>query len=361
MNKKLSKAMLMLFITGSIYFIYTLIYPEHLDTFKINWQHIVFDIISLSLASWVIFNAHVWLNHKINNYTRWEVQPIRRLFIQVISSTLLTVLILIVFFPINFAITFFINPEMFSPAMANEADHFFGNLGYVILTLLLFFQAIFLGIYFYKNWVKSLIESEKLKKENIHSQLHALQNQANPHFLFNSLNTLTSLIEEDKETAIEFVGQLASFYRYLLQMQDDHLIQLGEELNFINAYIFLQSKRFGENLKIEMDIKTGSLKKYIPTFILQILLENAVKHNIISSENPLQIKIYSENDSFIIIENNIQKKHSDVVSNGYGIENIKNRYSILSRNNIEIFTDKNVFKVLVPLFEDQSIYEGINY
>jgi LytS/YehU family sensor histidine kinase len=135
------------------------------------------------------------------------------------------------------------------------------------------FQSIFIGRNFYKRWIDSSLEAQRLKYENVHAHLHALQNQSQPHFLFNTLNTLTSLIEEDQKTAIEFVQQLSNFYRYLLQREEHHLVHLEEELHFVNSYIFMQKKRFGDNLKIEITVDDECGKKYLLFCVLLILLK----------------------------------------------------------------------------------------
>jgi LytS/YehU family sensor histidine kinase len=222
------------------------------------------------------------------------------------------------------------------------------------------FQSIFIGGNFYKRWIETSLEAQKLKYENVHAQLHVMQNQSQPHFLFNTLNTLTSLIEEDQKTAIEFVQQLSNFYRYLLQREEHHLVRLDEELHFVNSYIFLQKKRFGENLKIEIYVDEACGKKKLPVFVLLILFENAVKHNIVSSEMPLCIKVFCERN-YLVVQNNLQKKVSIPPSNGYGLANIRNRYHILGENEIIIEETETFFKVKIPLFQEKESYESINY
>jgi len=250
----------------------------------------------------------------------------------------------------NALITNYFYPEI----MEVLSDHniLFERVAYYYLGILILFQSIYIGVTFYKKWIETSLEAQKLKYENVHAQLHALQNQSQPHFLFNTLNTLTSLIEEDQNIAIEFVQQLSNFYRYLLQREEHHLARLDDELNFVNSYIFLQKKRFGDNLIIEIDVCAESNKRYLPVFVLLILFENAVKHNVVSSENPLRIKVYCEN-SFIVVENNLQKKISTPPSNGYGLANIRNRYNIIGGDNIVIEKNETSFKVSIPLLKEK--------
>jgi LytS/YehU family sensor histidine kinase len=230
----------------------------------------------------------------------------------------------------------------------------------VFLVLFLLYQAVYIRVFFSKQKESSIRESEKLQKENLHSRLHALQNQTNPHFLFNSLNVLTSLIEENPKVAVEFVKKLSDVYRYVLQRSDNHLIELRDEIKFIESYIFLQKKRFGNNLISEIDIPNRLMDYFIPPFTLQILFENAIKHNIVSSDKPLTIKVLVKNETKLVITNNLQLKSSSSGSTGLGLENIKSRYKILSHENIEIIDNSSDFEVIIPLLKFRSQHEDSN-
>jgi len=192
----------------------------------------------------------------------------------------------------------------------------------------------------------------ELHKINLKSQLSALKDQINPHFLFNSFSTLISVIEEKPRIAVEFVEEMSSVYRYLLQNQDKDLITLDEELNFLGSYCFLLSKRFGDSFNLKIDTPDSYLILKIPTFSLQLLIENAVKHNVISRRRPLFIKVYVEND-YLVIRNNLQKKKIFKHHSGKGLKNIKRRYKFFTHQNIIIENLNSYFKVKIPLLKEE--------
>ncbi len=192
----------------------------------------------------------------------------------------------------------------------------------------------------------------QLEQENLLSQLESLKKQIDPHFLFNSLGTLISLIEKDSFLAIDFVEELSKVYRYILQTQHKELVELKDELNFINSYIFLLSKRFGKNLNINLKISKGWLNYLIPPLSLQLLIENAVKHNIISKEKTLNINISIDEDEYLNVENNFQKKRTFVSSTKIGLKNLKSRYEFFTDRKVEIISDEDIFQVRIPLIKE---------
>jgi sensor histidine kinase YesM len=207
---------------------------------------------------------------------------------------------------------------------------------------------------------KNKSELYKLQKENLISQLEALKNQIDPHFLFNNFSTLTSIIEENQETAVNFVEELSNVYRYVLQTRVHSLVSVKEELTFIQSYLFLMTKRFGKNLTVSIDIPEKFHNLYILPFSLQLLIENAIKHNIISMKKPLTIEIFIHNDN-IVIRNNLQKKTIPVKSAHVGLANIENRYRLVSDKQVRIMTSDLEFRVEIPLLVKKGIeYESIN-
>jgi len=214
--------------------------------------------------------------------------------------------------------------------------------------------SIYESIYFYTKLQKSIREKDILQKENIQSQLEGLKNQVNPHFLFNSLNTLTYLIPEDPDKAINFVQQLSKVYRYILEIKDKKIIKIEEELQFLNSYVFLLKERFGDNLQIEIDIPKENYRKKIVPLSLQILFENVIKHNIISTQKPLEIKVSVEKDK-LIVKNNLQKKNHVASSTRMGLQNIKNRYQFFTDQEVDVIVTQNSFLVALPIVEQFSI------
>ena len=193
------------------------------------------------------------------------------------------------------------------------------------------------------------MEAEKYQKESIAAQYNSLKNQVNPHFLFNSLNALTNLVYEDQNKAAKFIKQLSEVYRYVLDTQSKEVVSLKEELDFLESYLFLQKIRFGNNLKIEVDL--SGIRSMVAPLALQLLIENAIKHNIVSSDDPLTIKLTGQG-KFIVVENDLQRKASlGEPSQGIGLENIRNRYKFLSLTPVEIIEADAKFIVKIPIIE----------
>ncbi len=201
---------------------------------------------------------------------------------------------------------------------------------------------------FFKAWRFEVQESAKIKNEALSLKYQVLQNQINPHFLFNSLNILGSLIDIDVKRAKEFTRELSLFYRDLLTFKDKDLISLKEESNFVRKYIYLQQIRFGEALQVEIIANENINGKVIP-LSLQALVENAIKHNEISKANPLKIIIAITDDYELIVENNLQPKNSSSASSKTGLKNLAGRYEFLTGKEVSITTNNNYFRVILPL------------
>ena len=205
------------------------------------------------------------------------------------------------------------------------------------------------AFYFFDQWKEQFRVNEQLKNQQIRTQYEVLQNQMSPHFLFNSLNTLATIIPEDAEVAVSFTEKLSEVYRYILQNKDRELVDLKEEVDFVKSYLFLLRMRYPDNLSFDFDID----KKYhgltIPPLTLQMLIENAIKHNVVSKSKPLHIDIYIENGKSVIVKNNLQRKESLAKSTKTGLENIRSRYRILGGKEIDVITSASNFMVAVPL------------
>lgn len=205
------------------------------------------------------------------------------------------------------------------------------------------------AIYFFSLWKKTTSEKMQLKQENLQSQFESLKNQVNPHFLFNSLNSLSSLIESDKKKAIEFIHGMSQVYRYILESNENDVTTLKNEIDFIRSYFYLLHTRFGENLKGHISIPESCMNKRLPPLTLQILIENAVKHNVVSASRPLYLRISTLTENELIVSNNLQKRSSVAASNNFGLQNINNRYELLSEPPIKITEDEYTYCVSVPL------------
>jgi LytS/YehU family sensor histidine kinase len=206
---------------------------------------------------------------------------------------------------------------------------------------------------------EKIIRSTRLQKENFQAQLEGLKNQINPHFLFNSFNVLSSLITHNKIQAREFVARLSTVYRSLLVHSEKQLVTLEDEMKLSRAYIYLLSTRFGANLQFDINIEEDHLQLLLPPGSVQMLIENAIKHNGSTRKKPLYIDILSQ-DKILKVKNNLQPRLEKFESTKTGLQNIRRRYKFLSNREIEIVTTNKEFLVLLPLLEDQA-YEDPNY
>jgi len=210
--------------------------------------------------------------------------------------------------------------------------------------------AVYESIFFNHQLRHSVEEAENLKRESLSAQLNALRTQVNPHFLFNNLNTLSSLIPENPKHAVDFVQQLSKVYRHILEVKEEKSILLSKEMEVLEAYYFLLKTRFGNNIEVKIDIPCEKLDKKIVPLSLQLLMENAIKHNIVSSSRPLKINIFTENGS-LVMDNNLQMKHQVSESTGIGLDNIRNRYKLISEKEVKVTETGSNFTVSIPLIE----------
>lgn len=272
----------------------------------------------------------------------WLQNPLKRLVVQFLMTIAFSLVIIV----ITVVLTALIWQQEITKGYFWETAFFMMKIA---------FTFIFIGslvsntILFFKNWKEAAVQQEKLKREQLALQYETLKSQVNPHFLFNNLNALTSLIHSNQEKAIDFVKKLSEVYRYVLDQKDREMVDLETELKFVESYVFLQKIRFGSNLEVHMDVSQKNVK-VIPLSI-QMLVENAIKHNEISDRHPLEIHIYSTEDNYLTIENRLQKKNGSEGS-GSGIQNIKSRYQFFTDKDLRITISKESFRISIPLLND---------
>lgn len=211
-----------------------------------------------------------------------------------------------------------------------------------------FMVATYEAIYFYYQLKISIEERERAKQAQVRSELAGLRNQVNPHFLFNSMNTLMNIVTEDQQLAVSFLKKLSKVYRYVLENRAEQIIPLSKELDFIHSYVFLQKERFKGNLEVKIDIPEQYLEQHIIPLSLQILFENSIKHNIISRKKPLCIEVFVENGK-LLVRNNLQRKEQVMDSTKVGLENIKTRYRFFTEEQVEVKENEKYFSVAIPL------------
>ncbi len=228
-------------------------------------------------------------------------------------------------------------------------------IGFALETILV--AAISIGLYealyFYMRYLRAEKEKEQLLRANLQSQLDGLRTQVNPHFLFNSLNSLTALISKDGVKAEKFVEEMSGVYRYLLKNNIEDLTTLKEELQFIKSYLHMQETRFGKGLQYVIDVDERYRNLLLPPLTLQMLVENAIKHNIVTTSTPLKIVITTNEEGQLIVKNNLQKKYRRVVSGKVGLANIISKYRLLNASEIEVEENEKEreFIVSIPLIK----------
>jgi len=223
---------------------------------------------------------------------------------------------------------------------------------YLVATLITFFVTLaFHAFYFYKTSQENKVKEQKIIATTANAQFESLKNQIDPHFLFNSLNVLSALIEENPANAQKFTTSLSKIYRYVLEQKDKELVAVEEELAFAEMYMQLLAMRFENSITYELPEQPNEEAKVVP-LSLQLLLENCIKHNIVSTSKPLHIKI-SSSDHQLIIENNLQKKAVLSSGKGVGLQNIVNRYALLTERKVKIIQDQHSFIVYLPILTKQ--------
>jgi len=220
--------------------------------------------------------------------------------------------------------------------------------GSLLITFMI--SSIYASVAFFIQWKENLLRTQALEKANLEARYDTLRNQVNPHFLFNSLNTLLMLVN-DNPVASKYVESISEIMRYMLQSQDKEAVLLRDELKIARDYVFIQQSRFGDKLQVEFDVPEKYYHYAIPPLALQMLLENAIKHNVVSKDDPLKVRVYMHGSLFIVIENTMKTKIDKDPSTGVGLQNIRNRYIHLTGKDILVKQENGKFVVMLPLFE----------
>lgn len=279
------------------------------------------------------------LSEYLDTIFDWKKEALRRFIVGLAASILwavvtLSILNLIMLEGLG------LNNEFFS-----WQGFLYFSMGTALVSIII--TGFFNGRQFLIFWKEAELDAEKLRSEVMKNQYDNLKNQVNPHFLFNSFNTLNTLIYEDRDLAARYTKTLSEVYRYILEAGKDKWVSLKKELDFCRSYAFLHKIRLGENLSLKIDEVTNDNIKVIPCSI-QMLIENVIKHNEISDEKPLEIRIRIGEDK-IWVENRKQLKNMAQRGTGTGLENITNQYRILLNKDIVVENENDSFKVGLPL------------
>lgn len=303
-------------------------------------QLVINFIFSLSLTA---VNSYYYdgLNIRYN----WQTDTQKRLWFGAIGSFVLTV---ITIFILRFLIFLYYTGNGLSAFLEQEDFTEYTYTIIITIIVILFLHA----FYFYQALQKRQVQEQKIIAGSASARFDALKNQLDPHFLFNSLNVLTSLIEEDPHAAQKFTTSLSKVYRYVLEQKNKDLVTVDEELNFARTYVRLLKMRFEDSIVFEIPESASNSEAKIVPLSLQLLLENAVKHNVVTSAKPLHLRVFEEN-GMLVVKNNIQEKSVVRKSSGVGLQNIRSRFSILTDREVQIDDTNREFSVKLPMLSKQ--------
>ncbi|MFB6342961.1 sensor histidine kinase [Saccharicrinis sp. FJH62] len=303
---------------------------------------------SLSLlAGFLIAYPDLFVIEYLNRVAPWGKNIFKRIPLQLILSVCTSAVVAI-------------SVTLFAHWIKPYTDHAIVS---IVLTNILIYavvnivvMAIFEGWILYIERTKAKQMADNLQTELSQIKFEVLKSQINPHFMFNSLNVLSGLINSDVTKAQQFIDEFSMIYRYVLETIEQPVATLGKELEFMRSYLFLQQIRYGENLTYSVDISAGLMELFLPPLSLQVVLENAMKHNIINESKPLHIKITDEALT-LIVKNNLQPKISKGVSTGLGLKNLVKRYALISNLEPEFKLDTNHYIARLPLIKTE-LHEG---
>lgn len=306
------------------------------------------NMLVAGMYSFTIAVGNGVVNDYLNRKYSWVNDTKIRTVLGIISTLLVNLLLVFLCNYINFIII-----------MGNDGSKFFeGNMAisnWITINVALLISAILHAKGFINAWKSSIrqeVVQQKLIAKSANAQFESLKNQLDPHFLFNSLNVLSSLIDENPAQAQRFTASMSMIYRYVLEQKDKELVMVEEELNFAKNYCDLLKTRFEDSVSFDFTINENDLTSYVVPLSLQLLLENCIKHNFATPAKPLHIKIYTENGN-MFIENNLQERDQMNGSAGIGLSNIVQRYSLLTKQNVFIEKSASFFKVKIPILSQK--------
>lgn len=293
---------------------------------------------SISITQWIGLG---FIYRLIDRKISWIKAPVKKIFVQIFTFLAYSICAYVVMQFANYYIWRGILPSQSWPWIVSSIP--------VTVFISLIISLIFTAIGFFFAWKNSVIQAEKLKAEMMVYKYESLRNQINPHFLFNSLNVLSDLVYDDQATAVKFIRQLSDLFRYVLDSRDKELVPLKDEIEFIRSFIFLLKTRFEEKLEIIIDVQSDT-KDYIVPMTLQLLIENAVKHNEVSDTYPLIITI-RKNKDYLEVINGLRPKNVGKDSKKTGLGNIVQQYAFFCDRPIEILPSEERFLVRIPILK----------
>lgn len=341
MKRKTIKTLNEILILALAVLLIRVLYIEGVLHIQSEYAYSFGDVVSVIFTNYpvafLMLAADIFLIRLLNRRIDYGKRPVQRFSLELLLLGVLTVLV-----------TFLLR---FSSTYTDEYDLSFFPTFLGVLLINAFIVAVTDIVLYYHQSHKKALNIEIIKKNKARFQYDQLKQQLNPHFLFNSLNVLDYLIHTNPDKASDFVGKLAGIYRYLLNKENEALVPLKEELDFALSYVDLLKERFDKGLAVTVEVPGACYGKQIIPCGLQLLIENATKHNVISPETPLSIHVFIENN-FIVVQNNLQPRmHRRPESAGVGLKNIEGQYGTAFHKTIEVHKTKNAFTVRLPLLD----------
>jgi hypothetical protein len=305
-------------------------------------QIVEFNLVLRYLIYGVLMTGGIWIGClKIVTYLwekyPWEHQPQKHLFVE---------------FWAILVYTMFYSYSLYSLCvqtgfLESRPNNLMAEV-FVTVLITFFITTLHESVFFYRQWKYNFSKSIQLQNKHLCAQYEVLKAQINPHYIFNSLNNLVSIVDENP-IAVEYINQMSSYLRYMLKSHEDELVVLKEELFMLKKYIYLHEMRYGEIFNVDINVDDDLLQMQLPPLTLQMLLENAIKHNVIAKAKPLSVCIY-HNNGYLSMENN-RNPNKVIGSTGQGLNNIKQRYNYFTNNKVVVEETYAIFKVSVPLLQ----------
>jgi sensor histidine kinase YesM len=318
-----------------------LAYPQGFLSFKIISFVLIYSL-AIGIPSMKSFEYIEW---KLEQYISWLKRPNLRFFLTALLEIIIGILILII---VNYLIFIVIQKQGIEILYSKT----FEGLKYLIIFTIT--GVILINIsHFFKSWKQAAVNEEKLKREKLAIEYEALKNQVNPHFLFNSLTALSSLVYKDQDKAATFIREFSNVFRYVLESREKEVVDLATEKKLLESISYLYLIRHEDSLQININLSDAT-DKYVIPMALQMLLENAIKHNTIVADKPLIVEIREEED-YIVVRNNLKPKKTEIVSSKIGLENIKSRYKYLSDKEVLVEMSNENFVVKIPVLRIKDV------
>lgn len=334
-------ALIIAFLVPSVFLMISLISRE-----PVNWHQITVGGVFTFFITITITYFNIGIANSMSRKFPWKEGLTRRLLIELALTSLSAVFI------ISIVVTILYNISDFHAGYPYWLMLFQNGMIAIIINIIL--MSLLEGRELFMMWKTSLVETEALRRQNIESRYSALISYVNPHFLFNNLNVLSFLISSEPEKAQEFVRQFSWIYRYFMEVKDKSLVSLEQEMEFMKSYIFLQKIRYENKLDFMLNISLNEKEYLLPPFSLQLLIENAIKHNEVSNLNPLMIEVFTEDES-LVVRNKLLLRTFPEESTGFGIKNLIERYAHFTDLKPSFENSGKVYTARIPLLNENAV------